>query len=137
MKSRTLKWIVIVVLIVIGIVAAIVAVEYLTTSIGKLPSWMPGHKTPTAGHHIHGHYKKRGYGALLVAVVAFVVAGYLFVVIRREDKGGSTPAAPAGTAAPAAPAASASDLMSAPAPAPAPTTDSAPSAPPAEEPPTT
>jgi hypothetical protein len=67
-----MKWIWVIVLVIIGVLAAIVAVEYLTVSIHALPSWIPGHKV-----HGRGHYRKRGAGAAVIAFVAFVVAGYL------------------------------------------------------------
>ena len=67
-----MKWIWVIILAIIGILAAIVAVEYLTVSIGHLPSFIPGGKP---GHH--GHYHKRGAIAAVIAFVALVVAGYL------------------------------------------------------------
>ncbi len=110
MKSNTWKWVLFAVLVVVGILAAIVAVEYLTVSIAKLPSWLPGH------HHAHGHYHKRGYAALVVAIVAFGFAAYLVVTIRR---GSTSATAVTGAAAPPvaaqAPGESATDLLSGPA----------------------
>jgi uncharacterized membrane protein YidH (DUF202 family) len=67
-----MKWIWVILLVIIGVIAAIVAVEYLTVSIHALPSWIPGHKA-----HGKGHYHKRGAIAAVIAFVAFVVAGYL------------------------------------------------------------
>jgi uncharacterized membrane protein YidH (DUF202 family) len=80
-----MKWIGVIVLVIIGILAAIVAVEYLTVSIHSLPSFIPGHH---AGKR--GHYHKRGAVAGFVAVVAFAVAGYL---AYRFTRGRPHPAA--------------------------------------------
>lgn len=67
-----MKWIWIAVLIVVGIVTAIFAGEYLTTGIGHLPSWVPGNHPGT-----RGHMYKRGYVAGFVTVAAFGGAGWL------------------------------------------------------------
>ncbi len=75
-----MKWFWIAVLIVIGIVAAVFAVEYLTHPISQLPSWVPGTKhgeLNSLGKPVRGHEYKRGYVAVLVAVVAFAWAGWL------------------------------------------------------------
>ena len=86
-----MKWFWIVALIVVGIVAAVFAAEYLTTGIGHLPSWVPGHH-----HGERGHMRKRGYAAGLVAIVCFAGAGWLIYKDRKGDKTaadtGSTPA---------------------------------------------
>ena len=66
-----MKWIWVIVLVIVGVLAAIVAFEYLTVSIHNLPSYIPGR------HRGRGHYHKRGAGAALVALVAFVGAGFL------------------------------------------------------------
>ena len=66
-----MKWLWVIVLVIIGALAAFVAVEYLTTSIHALPSYIPGR------HPGKGHYHKRGAGAALIALVAFVGAGFL------------------------------------------------------------
>lgn len=100
-----LKWIWVVLLAVIGILAAIVAVEYLTVSIHHLPSWIPGHRP-----HVRGHYHKRGAIAALIALVAFVAAGYLAYRFTRTDH----PAAGETGPTPAGPEASADDLLASP-----------------------
>jgi uncharacterized membrane protein len=91
-----MKWIPVIILVIIGALAAFVAVEYLTVSIHSLPSYIPGRKRG------FGHYHKRGAVAALVAFVAFVVAGFL---AYRNTRGPST--APAGAGA--APSAGAGD----------------------------
>ena len=99
-----MKWIGLIVLAVIGVLAAIAAVEYLTLPIHSLPSIL-------GGKHTRGHYHKRGYAAVVVAVVAFGGAIYLALRIRADGAGGSaSPSAPA--ANPEAPAASTDTLLS-------------------------
>jgi len=108
-----MKWLWIILLIIVGIVAAVFAYEYLSTSLGHLPSWVPGHaarfvsvngkcKNKSAGTGAYiaengycyktGHSHKRGYAAALVAVVAFVWAGWLIYKNQAADKA-ETPAA--------------------------------------------
>jgi hypothetical protein len=65
-----MKWISVIVLVIVGVLAAIVAVEYFTVAIHALPSFM-------GRHHGRGHYRKRGAIAAVIAFVALVVAGYL------------------------------------------------------------
>lgn len=76
-----MKWFWIIVLLVVGVVAAVFAFEYLTVGIGHLPSWVPGHSP----HH-RGHERKRGYAALLVAIIAFVGAGFLIYRNQQAAK---------------------------------------------------
>jgi len=78
-----MKWALVIVLAIIGVLAAIVAIEYFVVPIHSLPSFIPGHR------HTAGHYRKRGAAAALIAVVAFVAAGLLAARFRRE---GATPA---------------------------------------------
>src|SRR5665213_2203696 len=77
LESAFMKWFWIAVLIVIGIVAVVFAVEYLTHPISQLPSWVPGTKhgeLNSLGKPVRGHEYKRGYLAAFVAVVAFAWA---------------------------------------------------------------
>ena len=71
-----MKWILVIVLAIIGVLAAIVAIEYFVVPIHSLPSFIPGHR------HTAGHYRKRGAAAALIAVVALVGC---------RDTGGSLP----------------------------------------------
>ena len=75
-----MKWIAVVLLAIVGVLAAIVAVEYLTVSIHSLPSFIPGR------HPGHGHYHARGAIAAVVAVVAFALSGYLAYRNVQEKK---------------------------------------------------
>ncbi len=99
-----MKWFWVIVLVIVGILAALVAVEYLTVSIHAVPTFMGRHKG-------RGHYRKRGALAALIALIAFVAAGYLIYRTRRADKlalaaAGGGPAVPAAVEVePAAPAA--------------------------------
>lgn len=79
LHSAGMKWVLVVVLAIIGVLAAIVAIEYFVVPIHSLPSFIPGHKATA------GHYRKRGAAAALVAVVALVAAGLLAARFRRED----------------------------------------------------
>ena len=91
-----MKWLGVIVLLIVGILAALVAVEYLTVSIHAVPAFMGRHPG-------RGHYRKRGAAAVLVAVIAFVAAGYLIVRMRRADKAALAAAGPVGGAAAAGP----------------------------------
>ncbi len=79
-----MKWIWVIVLVIIGGLAAFVAIEYFTVAIHALPSYIPGQKRG------RGHYRKRGAGAALVAFVAFVIAGYLTYRNLRTEQPSST-----------------------------------------------
>ena len=81
-----MKWFAVIVLVIIGLLATFVAVEYLTVSIHALPSYIPGHKAAYPGHSERGHYHKRGAIAALIALVAFVVAGFLALRIVRANQ---------------------------------------------------
>ncbi len=80
-----------IVLIVVGVVAAVYAFEYLTVAIHHLPSWVPGR------HHGRGHYHKRGGILAVIAIACFGGAGYIFY--RARAKGGA--AGPDSTPTPA------------------------------------
>jgi drug/metabolite transporter (DMT)-like permease len=96
------KWIGIIILAIIGILAAVVAVEYLTLPIHSLPTFLGG-KHPAPGKHYRGNHHKRGDLAAVVAVVALGGAIYLAVRVRADAAKASTPPAAAepGTDGPA------------------------------------
>ncbi len=77
----------VVVLVVVGILLAVVAIEYYVEPIHSLPSYFPGAK------HIYGHYHKRAALAGVLAFVAFVAAGILAVRFTRAPAAPPTPAA--------------------------------------------
>lgn len=93
-----MKTALVVVLVVVAILAAIAAVEYLTVPIHSLPSFLPGR----SAKGFDGHYHKRGAVAAVVAVLALLAAGFVAFNSRRG-----------GAAAPATPS-SGSDLLSGP-----------------------
>ncbi len=95
-----MKWIPVIILVIVGALAAFVAVEYLTVSIHSLPSYIPGRKRG------FGHYHKRGAIAAFIAFVAFVAAGFL---AYRNTRGPSTAPAGAGAGAGAGASAGAGD----------------------------
>jgi uncharacterized membrane protein YidH (DUF202 family) len=102
-----MKWVGVIILVVVGVLAAFVAIEYFTVEIHALPSYIPGHMDLK-----YGHYRKRGALAALIAVIAFVLAAVLAVRVRRREQAlgasaGDLLAAPSqGLETPAAPAAS-------------------------------
>jgi hypothetical protein len=81
-----MKWIAVILLLVIAVLAAYVAVEYLTVSIHALPSWIPGHKTiPGHPRRPRGHYQKRGILCAIISFIALVGAGFIaFRTSRRR-----------------------------------------------------
>jgi len=76
-----MKWLWIILLAVVGVIAAVFAFEYLTVGIGHLPSWVPGHAP-----HKRGHEHKRGYLAALIAIAAFAGSGWLLYKKIQADK---------------------------------------------------
>jgi len=74
-----MKWPWIIVLLIVGVLAALLAAEYLSVSIHALPSFLGQHKG-------RGHYRKRGAGAALIALLAFAGAGYLIYRGRQAEK---------------------------------------------------
>jgi hypothetical protein len=116
-----MKWIGVIVLAIIGILAAIAAVEYLTLPIHSLPSMLGGKTNLVHGHHVRGHYHKRGYAAVVVAILALGGAIYWAIRIRAQGASGTAAPVKAGTAAPTS---SADSLLAQPAPAPEAKSDS-------------
>jgi drug/metabolite transporter (DMT)-like permease len=84
-----MKWIGVIALTVVGILAAIVAYEYLTLPIHSIPAFL-------GGKHVRGHYQRRGSALLVLALVAFGGAAYWAVRIRRAERAGDAPTAKAG-----------------------------------------
>jgi len=76
-----MKWIGVVILAIIGVLAAVVAIEYLTVPIHSLPSFIPGRH-----RGVNGHYHKRGAVAAVISLAAFVAAGYWAYRIRRPKE---------------------------------------------------
>jgi uncharacterized membrane protein YidH (DUF202 family) len=76
-----MKWVGVIILVIVGVLAAFVAIEYFTVQIHALPSYLPGHQALK-----YGHYRKRGAVAALIAVIAFVLAAVLAVRIQRGEQ---------------------------------------------------
>ena len=87
------KWLGVVILAVVGVLAAIAAIVYFSEPIHSLPSFFPGHHALEVGHPAvgTGHYHKGGAGAALVAVVCIAAAVVLTIRFTRKD---SAPPAP-------------------------------------------
>jgi len=84
-----MKWLAVVLLAIIGLLAAFVAIEYFTVSIHALPSYIPGHRS------VNGHYHKRGAVAALVAIVALAGSAVLaFRILRPRELKAAPVAAP-------------------------------------------
>lgn len=88
------KWVGVAVLVIIGVLAAIAAIEYFAVAIHSLPSFFPGYRARVPGHPAigTGHYHKGGAAAALIAVVCIAAAVVLSIRFTRES---SAPAAPA------------------------------------------
>jgi hypothetical protein len=76
-----MKWLA-AVLTVLGILALIVGIIYFSVDAQSLPSFLG----PL--HHVRAHRKRRGEGAVALAVVLFVVAAIVFYVDRRSGTTG-------------------------------------------------
>jgi hypothetical protein len=118
MSSNTKwKWAGVIALGVVGILAFIVAIFWLSEPIHSLPSFI-------GGKHGRGHYKRRGEALIVLAIVVIGVAAYLGYRLNRSGK--RSDATPAGGEA-AAPTDSGSLLSAAASPpaspSPAPTSD--------------
>ena len=105
------KWIVPIILAIVGVICLILAIEFLTTSIGSLPSFLGGHVVPGRHPHGGGHYHLRGAILVLVAVALFAVA--IFLGFFSGKKTAQAPSATAGSVAKSTTATSSSaDLLS-------------------------
>ena len=74
-----MKWLPVVILAIIGVLAGILAFEYYFVSIHSLPSFVPGHRSA------NGHYHKRGLLSAVVAVAALAGAAILARRIVRSE----------------------------------------------------
>lgn len=83
-----MKWVGVIILVVVGVLAAFVAIEYFTVEIHALPSYIPGHIALK-----YGHYRKRGAVAALIALIAFAGAAYWAWRIWRSDQPAPTASA--------------------------------------------
>jgi hypothetical protein len=65
-----------VILIVIGVIAAVAGIIYLTQTEAHLPAFLPGHVT--TGKDATAHHVLRGIGGIVVAVILFIAGGLTF-----------------------------------------------------------
>jgi hypothetical protein len=84
-----MKMLAVVLLAILGVLAAITAGIYLAVPIHSLPSFIPGK------HPGGGHYHKRGAAAAAVALVLLVASGLLAVYFRRMGTSGGSRSQPA------------------------------------------
>ena len=75
-----MKWIGVIVLVIVGALAAYVAIEYFTVSIHSVPSYIPGQR------NVNGHYHTRGALAGLIAIVALAGSAVLAYRIVRQGE---------------------------------------------------
>lgn len=87
--SNNAKWIIAVILAIVGVIALIYAVIYLAVPIHQLPGFVPGKK------QVGGHYHKRAFGAAVIGVVLLAIAVYLGLTTRRSTSTAGSVAAPA------------------------------------------
>ena len=85
--SSSARWVISVILAVLGVLALVVAVIYFTVPIHSLPSFIPGK------HPVNGHYHKRGALAAVIGIVLLAIAVVVGLRNRNsvETPGGSTP----------------------------------------------
>jgi hypothetical protein len=69
---------------VLGLVALVAAIIYFTVPAHSLPSFLgPLHGPNVASN---AHRKRRGEGAIALAVVLWVIAGIVFYIDRRSSQ---------------------------------------------------
>jgi uncharacterized membrane protein len=99
--SSSVRWVISIVCAVLGVIALIYAVIYVSVPIHSLPGFVPG-KNP-----VSGHYHKR---ALLVAIIGIVLLAIAALVGLGPRRSAAAPTGPSRSAAdPASSAAEAED----------------------------
>jgi uncharacterized membrane protein len=88
--SNSLRMALSVILVIVGILALVVAVIYLTTSIHSLPSFIPGKHVG-----VNGHYHKRGAIAAVIGIVLIAIGAVIGLRGRRQVTAPASPASPA------------------------------------------
>ena len=85
--SSSARWVVCGIFAVLGVLALVVAVIYLTVPIHSIPSFIPGK------HPVNGHYHKRGAVAAVIGIVLLAIAVVVGLRSRRAlaTPIGSTP----------------------------------------------
>jgi uncharacterized membrane protein len=93
--SNSARWIIATVCAVLGVIALIYAVIYLSVGIHSLPGFVPGKQ---AG--VYGHYHKRAALTGVIGIVLLAIAIFVGMGARRSSttRDGSTPEPAAGPA---------------------------------------
>jgi hypothetical protein len=89
--SSSARWVVCVVLAVLGVIALVYAVIYVAVPIHSLPGFVPG-KRP-----VDGHYHKRALLVAVIGIVLIAISAFVGLGARRAQ------AAQVGSAPPADP----------------------------------
>jgi len=82
--SNQVKWVIFLVTAVLGVIALIYAVIYLSVGIHSLPAFVPGHK---AG--VNGHYHKRALLTGVIGVVLLAISAMMAISARRSTSQGT------------------------------------------------
>jgi uncharacterized membrane protein len=77
--SNSLRLALSVILVIVGILALVVAVIYLTVSIHSLPGFIPGKHVG-----VNGHYHKRGAIAAVIGIVVLALGVVIGFRGRRQ-----------------------------------------------------
>ena len=93
--SSTTRWVLCTICAVIGVIAVIYALIYLTVPIHSLPGFVPGKKP------VNGHYHKRAALAGVIGIVLIVVAFVLAFAARKPASAGADTGTPESAGAPA------------------------------------
>ena len=78
--SNTARWVICVVLAVLGVIALIYAVIYVSVGIHSLPGFVPGKKVG-----INGHYHKRAALSGVIGIVLLAIAIFVGMGARRPS----------------------------------------------------
>ena len=81
--SSTARWIICTVCAILGVLALIVAVIYLSVPIHSLPGFVPGK------HDVNGHYHKRAALTGVIGVVLLAIAIFVGLGARNSAAAGS------------------------------------------------
>jgi uncharacterized membrane protein len=83
--SSTVKWVIVGVCAVLGVIALIYAVIYVAVGIHSLPAFVPGQVA-----HVNGHYHKRALLCAVIGVVLLAIAAMVGISARRTTTTATT-----------------------------------------------
>ena len=86
--SSTARWIICTVCAILGVLALIVAVIYLSVPIHSLPGFVPGK------HDVNGHYHKRAALTGVIGVVLLAIAIFVGLGARNSAAGSGSSSEP-------------------------------------------